>query len=42
MQFARLDRGTGSSSAKTECEYRADRQDVQQVADAISLKILAK
>jgi uncharacterized protein YecT (DUF1311 family) len=34
--------GSGAGPAKTECEYRADRQYVQQVADAILLKTLAK
>jgi hypothetical protein len=36
------DGGSGASSAKGVCEYRTDRQYVKQVADAISLKILAK
>jgi len=34
--------GSGASSAKSECEYRVDRQYVKQVADAILLKTLAK
>jgi uncharacterized protein YecT (DUF1311 family) len=42
LQFAGFDGGSGAGSAETECEYRADRQYVQQVADAILLKILAK
>ncbi len=42
LQSAGFDGGSGASSAATECECRADRQYVQQVADAISLKILAK
>ena len=42
LQSAGFDGGSGASSIATECQYRADRQYVQQVADAISLKILAK
>ncbi len=42
LAFAGFDGGSGAPSAELECEYRADRQYVQQVADAISLKILAK
>jgi uncharacterized protein YecT (DUF1311 family) len=42
LQFAGFDGGSGASSAAAECEYRADRQYVQQVADAISLQNLAK
>jgi uncharacterized protein YecT (DUF1311 family) len=42
LEFAGFDGGSGASSAKSECEYRADRQYVRQVADAILLKILAK
>jgi uncharacterized protein YecT (DUF1311 family) len=42
LQFAGFDGGSGAASAETECEYRADRQYVQQIADAITLKILAK
>jgi uncharacterized protein YecT (DUF1311 family) len=42
LEFAGLDGGSGASSAEGECEYRADRQYVRQVADAILLKILAK
>jgi uncharacterized protein YecT (DUF1311 family) len=42
LEFAGFDGGSGASSAKSECEYRTDRQYVKQVADAISLKILAK
>jgi uncharacterized protein YecT (DUF1311 family) len=42
LQFAGFDGGSGASSAATECGYRADRQYVQQVTNAISLKILAK
>jgi uncharacterized protein YecT (DUF1311 family) len=42
LEFAGFDGGSGASSAKSECEYRLDRQYVQQVADAILLKVLAK
>jgi uncharacterized protein YecT (DUF1311 family) len=42
LKFAGFDGGSGASSAKSECEYRVDRQYVKQVADAILLKILAK
>jgi uncharacterized protein YecT (DUF1311 family) len=42
LEFAGFGGGSGASSAKSECEYRVDRQYVRQVADAISLKILAK
>ena len=42
LTFAGFDGGSGGPSAALECEYRADRQYVQQVADAIELKILAK
>lgn len=33
---------SGAASAATECEHRADRQYVQQLADAVSLKTLAQ
>jgi uncharacterized protein YecT (DUF1311 family) len=42
LQFAGFEGGSGASSAESECVYRADRQYVQQIADAILLKILAK
>src|ERR1700691_4090585 len=42
LQSAGFDGGSGASSIATECQYRADRQYVQQVADAISLKIQPK
>jgi uncharacterized protein YecT (DUF1311 family) len=42
LEFAGFDGGSGASSAKSECEYRVDREYVKQVADAILLKILAK
>lgn len=42
LAFAGFDGGTGAASAEAECEYRADRAYVKQVADAILLKILAK
>jgi hypothetical protein len=42
LQSAGFDGGSGASSAPTEREYQADRRYVQQVANAISLKILAK
>ena len=42
LAFAGFDGGTGAASAEAECEYRADRVYVKQVADAILLKILAK
>jgi uncharacterized protein YecT (DUF1311 family) len=42
LQFAGFDGGSGSSSAESECEYRLDRQYVEQVASAILLKTLAK
>jgi uncharacterized protein YecT (DUF1311 family) len=42
LEFAGFDGGSGASSAKSECEYRVDREYVRQVADAILLKILAK
>jgi uncharacterized protein YecT (DUF1311 family) len=42
LQFAGFEGGTGAASAQMECEYRADRQYVQQVADAVFLTILAK
>lgn len=34
--------GSGMGNAGSECEYRTDRQYAQQVADAVSLKILAE
>jgi uncharacterized protein YecT (DUF1311 family) len=42
LEFAGFDGGSGASSAKSECEYRVDREYVRKVADAILLKILAK
>jgi uncharacterized protein YecT (DUF1311 family) len=42
LDFAGFDGGSGASSAKSECEYRVNREYVRQVADAISLRILAK
>jgi len=42
LEFAGFDGGSGASSAKSECEYRVNREHVRQVADAISPKILAK
>jgi uncharacterized protein YecT (DUF1311 family) len=42
LQFAGFAGGSGAASAQMECEYRTDRQYVQQVADAILLKVLAK
>jgi uncharacterized protein YecT (DUF1311 family) len=42
LAFAGFDGGTGAASAEAECEYRADRIYVKQVADAILLTILAK
>jgi uncharacterized protein YecT (DUF1311 family) len=42
LEFAGFDSGSGAGSAKSECEYRVDRQYVRQMADAILLKILAK
>jgi uncharacterized protein YecT (DUF1311 family) len=42
LAFAGFDGGSGAGSAKSECEYQADRQYVRQVADAILLKTLAK
>lgn len=42
LEFAEFDGGSGASSAQSECEYRSDREYVRQVADAISLKILAR
>jgi uncharacterized protein YecT (DUF1311 family) len=42
LEFAGFDGGSGASSAKSECEYRVDREYVKQVADVILLKILAK
>ena len=42
LAFAEFDGGSGAASAEAECEYRADRVYVKQVADAFLLKILAK
>jgi uncharacterized protein YecT (DUF1311 family) len=42
LAFVGFGGGTGAASAELECEYRVDREYVQQVADAIELKILAK
>jgi len=42
LEFAGYEGGSGAASAGMECEYKADRQYVQQVADAVSLKTLAK
>ena len=42
LQSAGFGGGSGAASAATECEYRADRQYVQQLADAVSLKTLAQ
>ncbi len=42
LEFTGFDGGSGASSAKSECEYRVDREYVKQVADVISLKILAR
>jgi uncharacterized protein YecT (DUF1311 family) len=42
LEFAGFDGGSGAGSAESECEYRADREYVKQVADAILLKTLAK
>jgi uncharacterized protein YecT (DUF1311 family) len=42
LEFAGFDGGSGAASAQLECEYRADREYVKQVADAILLKTLAK
>jgi len=42
LGFAELEGGSGASSAESECEYRVDRQYVEQMADAILLKVLAK
>ena len=42
LDFAAFDGGSGAGSAKSECEYRVNREYVRQVADRISLKILAK
>ena len=42
LEFTGFIGGSGAGSAKSECEYRLDRQYVRQVADAIELKILAK
>jgi uncharacterized protein YecT (DUF1311 family) len=42
LQFAGFDGGSAAPSAAAECEYRADRVYMQQLADGISLKILAK
>jgi len=42
LGFAEFDGGSGASSAESECEYRVDRQYVEQTADVILLKILAK
>ena len=42
LEFAGFGGGSGASSAKSECEYRVNRQYVKQVADAILLKVLAK
>jgi uncharacterized protein YecT (DUF1311 family) len=42
LQFAGMYGGSGAPSTETECEYRADRLYVQEVADAVFLKISAK
>jgi uncharacterized protein YecT (DUF1311 family) len=42
LEFAGFDGGSGAGSAKSECEYRVNREYVRQVADAILLKTLAK
>jgi uncharacterized protein YecT (DUF1311 family) len=42
LESTGFDGGSGVVSAKSECEYRVDRQYVSQVADAILLKTLAK
>jgi uncharacterized protein YecT (DUF1311 family) len=42
LAFAGFEGGSGTGPAQTECEYRADRQYVKDVADAILLKTLAK
>jgi uncharacterized protein YecT (DUF1311 family) len=42
LEFAGFNHGPGAGPAESECEYRADREYVKQVADAILLKTLAK
>jgi uncharacterized protein YecT (DUF1311 family) len=42
LEFAGFEGGSGAGSAQSECVYRVDRQYVNQVADAILLKTLAK
>jgi uncharacterized protein YecT (DUF1311 family) len=42
LQAAGMAGGTGQASSEMDCFYRADREYVQQLADAIYLKILAK
>jgi hypothetical protein len=42
LQSAGFGGGSGAASAATEREYRADRQYVQQLAGAVSLKTLAQ
>ncbi len=42
LQSAGFGGGSRTASAATECEYRADRQYVQQLTDAFSLKTLVQ
>jgi len=42
LQYAGFEGGSGAASVQMECVYRTERQYVQQVADAVSLRILAK
>ena len=42
LGFTEFEVGSGASSAEGECEYRVDREYVEQMPDAILLKILAK